>query len=144
MSELAKAFQVWSDYSQLEFEVSDDYYGSDIVIAFGRYSHGDSYPFDGPGLVLAHAYYPYELGSFGGDIHFDEDENWNPNAASDGQGLDFFSVAVHEIGHSLGLAHSSVYNSVMFPYYQGKADGFALGYDDILAVYQMYSKLLKN
>ena len=57
------------------------------IVCFKRYYHGDSFPFDGPGLVLAHAYYPYELGSFGGDIHFDEDEAWN-------QGLDFFTVAV--------------------------------------------------
>ena len=28
---------------------------------------------------MAHAYYPYEFGSFGGDIHFDEDENWTIN-----------------------------------------------------------------
>ena len=34
-----------------------------------------SYPFDGPGLILAHAYYPYEFGDFGGDIHFDEVKN---------------------------------------------------------------------
>ena len=57
---------------------------------FGRYSHGDAFPFDGPGFVLAHAYYPYELGTFGGDIHFDEDEDWN-------QGLDFFTVAVRNL-----------------------------------------------
>jgi hypothetical protein len=87
---------MWADYSRLEFFKSNDYYKSDIVIAFGRYQHGDSYPFDGPGFVLAHAYYPYELGSYGGDIHFDEDENWNPEAAvsSSQQGLDFFTVAV--------------------------------------------------
>ena len=42
---------------------------------------------------MAHAYYPYELGSLGGDIHFDEDEPWSPNAKEDG-GVDFFTVAV--------------------------------------------------
>ena len=89
--ELKRAFKVWSDYSGLDFIESDDYYGSDIIIAFGRYAHGDSFPFDGPGMVLAHAYYPYELGAFGGDIHFDEDENWSPDPDT---GLDFFTVAV--------------------------------------------------
>ena len=43
---------------------------------------------------MAHAYYPYELGHFGGDIHFDEDEDWNPEAKFGAQGLDFFTVAV--------------------------------------------------
>ena len=66
--ELKRAFKLWSDYSRLEFLESDDYYNSDIIIAFGRYNHGDMFPFDGPGFVLAHAYYPYELGSYGGIV----------------------------------------------------------------------------
>ncbi len=38
------------------------------------------YPFDGSGLVLAHAYYPYEFDELGGDINFDEDEFWTINS----------------------------------------------------------------
>ena len=30
----------------------------------------------------------------GGDIHFDEDEDWNPEAKNGQFGLDFFTVAV--------------------------------------------------
>ncbi len=49
---------------------------------------------------------------------------------------------MHELGHSLGLAHSPVADSVMFPYYRGAVGkDFQLGYDDILAMYELYSKL---
>ena len=91
-------------------------------------------------MILAHAYYPYEFGDLGGDIHFDEDEDWRVNVTETWSGMDFFTVAQHEIGHSLGLSHSPVSDSVMYPYYKGKQGNQGVGYDDVLAMYELYSK----
>uniref|UniRef100_A0A182XXK7 dolichyl-P-Glc:Glc1Man9GlcNAc2-PP-dolichol alpha-1,3-glucosyltransferase n=1 Tax=Anopheles stephensi TaxID=30069 RepID=A0A182XXK7_ANOST len=133
---MAKAFGEWSKYSKLRFvRVYDP--SADIIVGFGSGHHGDNYPFDGPGNVLAHAFYPYEMNAYGGDVHFDEDENWKENSTHLSEGVDFYSVAIHELGHSLGLAHSPVYSSLMFPYYKGIEQG-TLDYDDILAMYQLY------
>ena len=40
------------------------------------------------------------------------------------------------------MSHSPSYDSVMYPYYRGPVAGGAVGYDDVLAMYEMYSKLL--
>ncbi|XP_058977554.1 matrix metalloproteinase-2-like [Musca domestica] len=134
--DIARAFEVWSQYSNLKFERVNDT-SADIIIGFGSLYHGDNFPFDGVGNILAHAFYPYEMGSWGGDVHFDEDENWKENSPELSQGVDFYTVALHELGHSLGLAHSPTYSSIMFPYYKGP-DYNVLDYDDTLAMYEAY------
>ena len=73
--------------------------------------HGDGSPFDGSGSggfnIFAHAFYPED-----GRIHFDEADTW---AHSHGSGnADLESVALHEIGHALGLRHSGLSDAVMF------------------------------
>lgn len=74
------ALNTWGKYGRLYFnEVNGS--NADIIIAFGSGYHGDSFPFDGSGRILAHAFFPYEYDTFGGDVHFDNDEDWkrDPN-----------------------------------------------------------------
>uniref|UniRef100_A0A4W3J4Y2 Matrix metallopeptidase 11 n=1 Tax=Callorhinchus milii TaxID=7868 RepID=A0A4W3J4Y2_CALMI len=102
---IAKAVKVWSDVTPLTFtEVQEG--GVDIIIDFSRYWHGDNLPFDGPGGVLAHAFYPRTPRA--GNVHFDYDEMWT---------IGNNKVAAHEFGHALGLQHSTVPKSLMSPYY---------------------------
>ena len=57
-------------------------------------------------------------------------------------GVNLFIVAAHEFGHSLGLAHSSVPNSLMAPFYQGYVPNYRLHADDIAAIQQLYGNFL--
>jgi hypothetical protein len=94
--------------------------------------------------VLAHAYYPsiegmYTGGTIGGDMHFDVARTWVDNASDvSGNGqYDFFTVALHELGHSLGLGHSTVAGSVMEAVYGGARR--SLTADDIAGIQAIYA-----
>ncbi|XP_021334138.1 stromelysin-3 [Danio rerio] len=106
-----EALKVWSDVTPLTFtEVVNQ--EADIVIDFTRYWHGDNLPFDGPGGILAHAFFPRTHRE--GDIHFDYDESWT---VGNELGTDLLQVAAHEFGHVLGLQHSLVPGAIMSPFY---------------------------
>nr|XP_046188162.1 stromelysin-3-like [Oncorhynchus gorbuscha] len=108
---LQEALLVWSDVTPLWFtEVSSG--RADIIIDFTRYWHGDNLPFDGPGGILAHAFFPRTHRA--GDIHFDYDESWT---VGNSMGTDLLQVAAHEFGHVLGLQHSLVDRAIMSPFY---------------------------
>lgn len=55
-STIQKAFNVWSEYTDLTFTPSSG--NVHIDIRFEKGEHGDGDPFDGPGGTLAHAYFP--------------------------------------------------------------------------------------
>ncbi|KAH8321767.1 hypothetical protein KR067_000741 [Drosophila pandora] len=133
---VGRALAVWENNSKLTFrEVYSDQ--ADIQILFARLQHGDGYKFDGPGQVLAHAFYPGE--GRGGDAHFDADETWNFDGnADDSHGTNFLNVALHELGHSLGLGHSSDQNAVMFPWYQNNEVDGKLPDDDRNGIQELY------
>ncbi|XP_030058244.1 collagenase 3-like [Microcaecilia unicolor] len=129
---IVSALKVWSDASPLKFEPA---YGpnADIGIKFAKKAHGDTFPFDGPGGTLAHAFGPGE--GIGGDVHFDEDEKWT----AENTGLNLYLVAAHEFGHSLGLSHSSNPSSLMYPKYKTrKTNGSPLSNEDRQMVTRLY------
>ncbi|XP_028313346.1 stromelysin-3-like isoform X3 [Gouania willdenowi] len=106
-----EALKIWSEVTPLTF--TEIHSGkADIHIDFTRYWHGDNLPFDGPGGILAHAFFPKTHRQ--GDIHFDYDESWT---LGNHMGTDLLQVAAHEFGHVLGLQHSNVPGAIMSAYY---------------------------
>jgi hypothetical protein len=137
-SAIVEAFEIWSCYSPLTFTQINAASNADIVILWGTNNHGDDFPFDGSNGVLAHAFYPPPNGgSIAGDIHFDDDEVWTDALRTTSfQPIDLITVAAHEIGHSLGLDHSSDANALMYAFYTGSHR--FLDIDDINGIQSIY------
>jgi len=121
LGEIATAFTAWSGAtaSGLKFERvlrSEVEAGChvDITVSFQQSGADNPSAFDGPGGMLA----------FGDKtrLTFDRSERWLLQGQTPPSGLEEASfyllpVALHEIGHVIGLNHSLVPNEVMAPYY---------------------------
>lgn len=133
------AFLIWSSVTPLTFTEAENKSQADMVISFEDYYHNDFFPFDGKGKTLAHAFFPPPNGELAGDSHYDDSETWTINSTdSRHQPIDLVTVAIHEIGHALGLDHSQDPDALMYPYYNGSHRH--LDSDDIEGIQSLYGE----
>ncbi len=139
LGEIQAAFNAWSAVANISFvQVVDN--GQPFFAAGGTMGDirlaGHSFA---AGSTLAHAYYPVSgNGTAAGDVHFNTGRNWTIGFS--GSGFSIFQVAAHEIGHAIGLEHSSVANSLMNPTYSTAFLGPQA--DDIAKIQAVYGVAL--
>jgi hypothetical protein len=135
--QILRAAQVWAQQSDLNFTVIAD---SGAPTGSGNYEQGDptmgdirigGYNFGSS--TLAAAYMPPSANNYSiaGDMAFNTGQAFNVNAT-----YDLFTVAAHEFGHALGLAHSSLTSAIMYSMYTNQKSG--LSSDDIAGIQAIY------
>jgi len=105
---LETSLSAWAEVAAVDFtETALPNHRDSIDFEFG--------PIDGSGGTLAQAYYPDDVvrTRLAGDVLFDIAEMWEVGNDLGRAAFDFVLVAVHEIGHALGLEHSQAAGSVM-------------------------------
>ncbi|KAJ7382091.1 hypothetical protein OS493_037060 [Desmophyllum pertusum] len=130
---MQKAFMQWQGVSPLSFtDVTGSSTSADITISFLDGVHSPCMnPFDKAGGEFAHAFSPES-----GTVHFDDDETFTDGVSS---GTNLFSVALHEIGHLLGLRHSSKTSAIMHEIYKAYDPNMKLTDDDKHGINYLYA-----
>lgn len=128
------ALAAWSSVVDIEFTQTDQAGQRDSLdISFA--------PIDGQGGTLAQAYFPDDVNParLAGDIQFDTSESWEVGNAAGSRAFDLIYVAVHEIGHALGLDHSDATSSILAPSVSPNQSFRSLSQDDIHEIQSLYA-----
>lgn len=107
---LASAFADWSSRADIQFRQVTSTAQSQIDFNFAS--------MDGPSGTLGYANYSFTGTTLlSAAITFDSDERWRATGDTvvSNSGASFFLVALHEIGHAIGLDHYNATPAVMNP-----------------------------
>lgn len=105
---LRAAFADWSSHVNIQFQQVASTGQSQIDIGVA--------PIDGADQELGETSYSYSGRSFASAaIEFDSGEGWHASGASvvSADGVNLFDVALHEIGHAIGLDHYAAAPAIM-------------------------------